>query len=673
MSQATSNQSKEAEIVTPELSPKELLKGRLHEIREDMKKQPQEQPEEKASFNPCFMCKFNTDNVKLRTDEVCTHIIEMTETGFSCDEFKAEDETPNNVLADYLMSYYYFKTMRDSKEIYVYQDGVYQPNGEIIIAKEIENVFEAKVKLSCINEVLGHIKRRTFTVRDEFDKDSNLLVVENGILNLKTKELTEHTHHYLSIIKLPVTYNPEAKCPRILQFFGEVVDIKDVSKLIEVVGYCLLRTFQIARIVVLVGLGANGKSVYTLLITNLLGKENISSVTLQKIAEGGFRTAELYGKLANICGDIPSKPLKETGTLKLLTGQDPITAEKKFHNPFQFYNFAKPIFSANQIPPTSDDTLAFYRRIVIIQFPNQFLRDNPKTDINLLEKLTTEEELSGLLNLALEGLKRLREQGGFTNEKSVEERKNEYIKESNPIHYFALKHVVKDLKAPFISNAELYNYYTKLCEELEQIPKANNYFGREIKRYLPYTYQSTVTINKVKTKGWRGIKVVCISPTLNNEGNGSNDSNDISNLRNYSEVNKEIIENAVSTVPSVTEAQTFRGYVKQEYSVGEEIASRELGISVCDLIMMAKRESNIDYVKGVFNWKPTKEVIIKRPSLSIHSKDNGNLSNLMQSPNLSRVIQSHPENCGVIPSKSINQSYIARILSKEQSRERVRI
>ena len=79
------------------------------------------------------------------------------------------------------------------------------------------------------------------------------------------------------------------------------------------------------------------------------------------------------------------------------------------------------IFSANLIPKTKDDTTAFFRRWIIINFPNQFLPDNPKTDKDLTKKLTTQEELSGFFNWTLKGLKRLLKNGKFSSGKSVEE------------------------------------------------------------------------------------------------------------------------------------------------------------------------------------------------------------------------------------------------------------
>src|SRR5208283_2759033 len=94
---------------------------------------------------------------------------------------------------------------------------------------------------------------------------------------------------------------------------------------------------------------------------------------------------------------------------KMLTGGDSIGTEKKFKDEYSFVNYAKLIFSANKPPKVTDeDSYAFWRRWILIEFPNQFGDD--KKDPEILNKLTAEAELSGLLNWALEGLARLRQQ-----------------------------------------------------------------------------------------------------------------------------------------------------------------------------------------------------------------------------------------------------------------------
>ena len=155
----------------------------------------------------------------------------------------------------------------------------------------------------------------------------------------------------------------------------------------------------------LTGSGANGKSTLLNLLNAFLGADNISKVPLQELDENRFKRAELFGELANVFVDLDSRALQSLTYFKTITSGDDIDAERKFRNPFFFKPFAKLIFSANEIPKSNDKTFAYYRRWILILFPNKFVgkADNK----HLIDELTTPKELSGLLNRALRGLDRL--------------------------------------------------------------------------------------------------------------------------------------------------------------------------------------------------------------------------------------------------------------------------
>ena len=169
---------------------------------------------------------------------------------------------------------------------------------------------------------------------------------------------------------------------------------------------------------ILLGEGANGKTVYLEMVRQFLGRNNCTAYSLQSLTTNRFAIAGLFGKLANISPELPSNALKQAGPLKTLTGLDTIEAEKKFKDSFNFVNTAKMIFATNMPPEISEDTLAVWRRFVVIDFPFKFTGD--RADKNLLPKLTTEQEFSGLLNKVLEGLERLKKNGDFSYSRSVE-------------------------------------------------------------------------------------------------------------------------------------------------------------------------------------------------------------------------------------------------------------
>jgi putative DNA primase/helicase len=194
-----------------------------------------------------------------------------------------------------------------------------------------------------------------------------------------------------------------------------------------------------------------------------------------------FAKASLHGKLANIYADLPDDTLSRTGTFKMLTGGDLIEGEKKFRDSFTFVNYAKLLFSCNKLPSAIDNTDAFFRRWIIVTFPNIFKGDD--CDPNILEKLITPNELSGLLNIALKGLKRILDNGGFSYSKSTEEIREDYVRKSDPLAAFVLDCVERD-QASTIIKKELYGLFASYCRE-NNLPAVNrDTFYKNIPKHI---------------------------------------------------------------------------------------------------------------------------------------------------------------------------------------------
>ena len=373
--------------------------------------------------------------------------------------FDEEGKFVPKLLADELMGEYSFVTMKDNEQIYFYMDGYYQPYATSLIKQECKARLEHTYRSNLVREVVDFIKASTFQNRTE--EQANLVPLKNGVLDLETLELKAHSPKHMFFNLLPIEYDPNAACPKIKQFLGEITATEeDVTLLLEVVGYCLYRDYVIAKSLMLVGEGANGKSTFLALAKTFLGHENVSGRSLQDLEEHRFAKADLHHKLANIYSDLPDKALYRTGTFKMLTGGDLITAEKKFMNSFNFVNYAKLLFSCNKVPEAYDDTSAFFRRWLILVFPNQFVGDT--CDPYILAKLTSSEELSGLLNLVLDALKKLLKRGTFSYSKTTEELKEDYIRKSSPIAAFIMDCLEVDVDA-FIEKKALYKVFTAYC------------------------------------------------------------------------------------------------------------------------------------------------------------------------------------------------------------------
>jgi P4 family phage/plasmid primase-like protien len=391
---------------------------------------------------------------------------------------KKEDQPP---IHDQLMGMYHFKTMRDTKEIYYYDQakGIYVEGADTLIEEKAEE-YDPEVTTAEINESMNHIRRRSYAHRSDFDiREPHILNVQNGLLNIDKLELTPHSPDQLSLVQLPVKYDPKARCPKITRFLADVLYWEDVSVALEVIGYCLYKSAEYEIATMLVGPGANGKTVFLKIIEALVGKKNTSHVALQDLDNDRFALAGLYCKMVNTFADLKQSMLKSTGNFKMLVSGDSIRAQNKFQPPFSFRNYAKLIFSANKIPESEDQTYAYYRRWRILEFLKVF--DASNKDTKLIDKLTTPEELSGLLNLGIIALKQLRKNNGFS-EIPVERVRKKYEEKSNTVKAFIESKCIIDISDPLcdVLTTDLYAAYCYYCKGEKERPVDATVLGKEL-------------------------------------------------------------------------------------------------------------------------------------------------------------------------------------------------
>lgn len=409
-------------------------------------------------------------------------------------------------LVNDLLTEYFFKTFRDNEECLIYEGGIYLPFGEATIKEECEKRVPKKfITTHSVNEVIGHIKRSTYVNRKKFNQEKWILNLENGLYNIQTSEVNPHTPEFLSTIRIPVTYDPKADCPRVRLFFTEVLREKDIPIIEELFGYCLIPDYTIQRAFLFLGDGANGKSKLLELLKYLLGADNCTNMALQAIESQRFAKATLFGKLANIYADIPSTRMEHVGVFKTLTGGDTVDGEKKFKERFSFNNTARLIFSTNKPPKVDEDTHAFWRRWIFINLPNKF--EGKKADKQLLQKLTKKSELSGLLNVALNGLKRLLNKQEYSYELSPDEIAEWHQRASDPLYAF-IEDICETSSLAWISKDELYDAFIDYCDE-QNIPRiGKESFGRALKnaKNVHATFQRRGPRGTQMT-GWAGIQL----------------------------------------------------------------------------------------------------------------------------------------------------------------------
>ena len=420
---------------------------------------------------------------------------------------KEKQRLPHNLVADRVMKEASLKTIMDTDTLLRYdsQSGLYLADGENFVKAKVEKIMEELdqaefTTISYVREVAGHIKRSTLIAREKINGDPDLLVVRNGIIRLTDKQLFPHSPKEVFTIGIPVSYMIDEKCPLIDSFFPEIVKPEDIALLYELVGWCLDRKSPIQKLFFLLGSGANGKSTFLNLLRKFLGQENCSAASLQSLADNRFTMAQLSDKLANVFPDLPASGIKDAAVIKGLSGGDVMQAEHKFEKPFNLQNTAKLIFSANKAPRLSEDSDAIWRRLVIVDFPNQFL--GAKADSNLIDRLASSEELSGLLNASLEALQRLRQQKAFTVGASMESVRRKYLLNSNPVPIFIEERCDRDIKAS-VAKDELYDAFLQFCEDTGTNILGKKAFGARLNAMSIATEGQ----DPLHTHIWRGLKL----------------------------------------------------------------------------------------------------------------------------------------------------------------------
>ncbi|MGB7605892.1 MAG: phage/plasmid primase, P4 family [Lutisporaceae bacterium] len=314
-----------------------------------------------------------------------------------------------NIFSKYILQNY---TLVYSKEetFYIYEGGVYKVFDALDCSKELRNFFHLYVpNMWCKSTERKYLSplRLEAPIIKQMNLDKRIINLTSGILDLETFEILPHSREYFSSVQIPIIYDKQAKCPKFKRFLMEV--FKDDKSLIavvqEIIGYCLTSETCADKAFLFFGKGANGKSVLLKLIAELVGKENISSVSFADLNKS-FARADLMNKTVNIVteSEVSGKSF-DTEYFKAIVTGDPIRVEIKFGPSMSYSPICKIMIALNSLPYSNDKSDGFLRRIMIIPFTQQFT--GKKANKKLLQEL--KEELPGILNFALNGLSRLRD------------------------------------------------------------------------------------------------------------------------------------------------------------------------------------------------------------------------------------------------------------------------
>jgi len=446
---------------------------------------------------------------------------------------KKQREEAIQYLADCFLTNNYVYTIRDDDrvEMWIYDQGIYVPHGKTFIQQYVFSILEEVYTANMANRVADIVAVQTYISLDVFftPQQNEYICVKNGLFNLDKKKLEPFNPKYIFFSKFNAKYKKNAKCLKIKKFIREIIGRPDDEIVIkQLFGWLFFKYYAFEIIFMFLGDGGNGKSKLVELIKLFAGEKNCTQLQPQVFENPeSFSIKNLFGKIANLAPDIAPTALKNTSVLKFLSGNDTIQAQRKFKEDISFRNSAKLIFGANELPITYDTKDAFWRRWILLEFPFKFIPEDEFDNLtdeqkefkkkrieNIIENITSEDELSGLLNWALEGYYELKSNKKFTYYHTPDEVRQIWIRRSDSFRAFINDNCLVDADQR-CKKEELRRSYSEYCKK----HKIKNRSDRHISYILSEEGVSSRRIIRDKEDYycWEGLKLIDSPRIIDND------------------------------------------------------------------------------------------------------------------------------------------------------------
>ncbi len=391
-------------------------------------------------------------------------------TAFLFDKFAAFLKTNHHII-------------KINNQLHIYRNGIYIPGTSEIEAEMIKHI--PQLNRAKRTEVLAYLD---IMIRENTNaENANLIAFENGLYNIVDDSFVSFTPEHIITNKINWQYNQKAYSELADGVLNKIAcnDTQIRALLEEAIGYCFYRRNELGKAFILIGDKNNGKSTFLSTLQHLLGDDNIASLDLKELGDR-FKTAELFGKLANIGDDIGDEFIANAAIFRKLVTGDRVSAERKGQNPFEFNNYSKFLFSANNIPRIKDKTGAVQRRLVIIPFDATFSNSDPDFNPYIKHLLRTNEVMEYLINLGIQGLKRILENRSFTNSERVQQELDDYEEQNNPILGFFRECEDEDFQIENEPTNKAYKRYQEYCLASSLQPMSNIEFSKQVNRILNF-------------------------------------------------------------------------------------------------------------------------------------------------------------------------------------------
>ena len=369
--------------------------------------------------------------------------------------------TPTNINHRAICDYFVNRgdTFVLGGECYQYRDGVYVEASSHVrnTIKDmivVDSLITQNRIMECYRLICDDVRLQRTTA--ELNRDKNLINFQNGVWDIEQGKLLPHDSKYLQTLQIPHKvgeYVPFKKT-RLYDFFKKTkLPKEDVKMLLKYMAYCLTLDYGLKTFMILCGQSNTGKSVLIRFFENLVGRMNVSSLSMHEL-NMRFYPAQLYNRLLNSCADNSSLPLSSIENLKKITGGDQIMHEKKGKEPFFFVPFCKLIFSFNQLPlQLEEKSNAFYKRMRILFMNTELFLNNEYVD-----DLCSEEGVTEMIPYLLHLLPVMDIPRTTMSDKYVEALRQD----SDSIHAFISKNCELGIGKSVEKNS-LYDAYCRFC------------------------------------------------------------------------------------------------------------------------------------------------------------------------------------------------------------------
>ena len=321
-------------------------------------------------------------------------------------------------------------------------------------------------------------------VDDHAESEARYICFDNGVYDLLTDSLLPFSPSYIVTNKINADYVPNAENPIVEKAMIDFANGNEQIKMLleEMIGYCLYRRNELRKAFILVGDKQNGKSTFLQMLNAFVGIDNTVALDLAELGDR-FKTAQLSGKLVCAGDDIEDNFISNLAIFKKLVTGNPVNAERKGQDPFDFSNYAKLIFSANSVPRMNDKTGAVMSRLILVPFSAHFEPGEEGFDLEIIDKLTTSSAKSYIARIGIEGLKRVLKFRKFTTGKEIEKTLDDYITNNNSVLLYLREEKPKLEHEPV---GDKFAQYQLFCYSNNIKPVSKINFSKIIKSHLGF-------------------------------------------------------------------------------------------------------------------------------------------------------------------------------------------